>query len=419
MATHFDLVSRSDSIDELQRQLEVSASVGRATGVVTLRLRNLGQLHQLHGYAVGVEFMSQCESLIADALRSADSFLRISETTFAVILPRLTSQGQLLLALQKLCRVMSRAIDIDGQKLLPRIRLGAALSTDGVGSPQELLLESERALAAAETRGEQFAIYSAHGEADETWDIEQELRRALEDGDTELRYQPKVDLEAERTVGAEALIRWHHEKKGWVSPELFVPVAEKTGLIDRLTWSVVNTVLERLSRSTDAFRDLSVAVNISPLVLHSGEFLDTLTQAIGIWNRSPSDLVLEVTETAAMADPAVTHAILREARAAGFGIAIDDFGSGYSSLGYLKNLPAHELKIDKQFVVNMARDESDRHIVEATLDLAARFGFQVVAEGIEDRETAELARSLGCRYGQGYYFSEPLDSEELAALLKK
>jgi diguanylate cyclase (GGDEF)-like protein len=398
-------VSRPASIAELRRQLELSASANSATGVITARLFNLDQLNQMHGYAAADALVERCGTLLGEAVRSGDSVLRIGDASFAVYLPRLKNRGQLLLAVQKLLRVAAQPVVIEGRELLPRLRLGAALVLESSCQPEELLLDAEKAMRSAERQGKDFVLLTPGDQTDCAWDIEGDLRRALEDGTVTLHYQPKIDLQSLRTIGAEALLRWRHPRYGWIAPDRFMPVAEKTDLIHRLTWSVINSALEIMSQWPN---DMMIAVNVSPSTLHSEDFLETLLQAVDLWNRSPRDLMLEVTETVAMADPDVTHALLRGARDAGIHIAIDDFGSGYSSLAYLKNLPADELKIDKQFVLNMVRDQGDFHIVEAALDLARRFGFRVVAEGIEDRETADALRRLGCHYGQGFYFSKPL-----------
>ena len=227
-----------------------------------------------------------------------------------------------------------------------------------------------------------------------------------------LHYQPKCDLSG-RVLGVEALVRWQHPVRGLVPPLEFLPVAERTGLVHPLTEVVLDLALAQARAWLDAGHRVPVAVNISTRSLLQAGFTESVLTALGTHDVPPGLLGLEITETTIMQDPERALAVLTRLADAGVRLSIDDFGTGYSSLAYLKQLPVHELKIDRAFVAALATSPRDRVIVDSTVALAVRLGLDVVAEGVEDQPTlAELAR-LGCRTAQGFYFSRPVPAADL------
>lgn len=241
------------------------------------------------------------------------------------------------------------------------------------------------------------------------------LERALESNSGELKmfYQPKLDLREEKVGKVEALIRWNSEELGFVPPDLFIPIAEKAGLINQVTTWVIRAVLEDLASWRDQGLAMTVAVNLSVHDVAHPELLQTIRASLQQHRLPAHSLELELTESDLMDDPdkAISHLI--NLRQAGFGLAIDDFGTGYSSLAYLKNMPVNELKIDKSFVLKLEQDEEDQTIVKTIIDLAKRFQLSVVAEGVETLAALDLLRSWGCEWAQGYYISKPMPGMEL------
>ena len=215
--------------------------------------------------------------------------------------------------------------------------------------------------------------------------------------------------------GGEALARWHHREMGWIRPDIFVDIAEKIGLIDTLTYWSLNVALREWSQLGRAFSPASVAVNLSAKLLHAPELVPMVERALNIWGASPGSVVLEVTESAMMADPDAALRTLTALHEMGITLSIDDFGTGYSSLAYLKKLPVAELKIDKSFVMQMAENRQDRKIVQSVIDLAHTLDMQVVAEGIEDEQILNMLVAMGCDYGQGFYIARPMPVNELVA----
>jgi EAL domain-containing protein (putative c-di-GMP-specific phosphodiesterase class I) len=244
-----------------------------------------------------------------------------------------------------------------------------------------------------------------------------DLRRALDAEELILHYQPKLDLQRRVVVGVEALVRWQHPRLGLLQPGAFVEMAEHTGLIKPLTHYVLTHALRQCAAWRADGLELQVAVNVSPRSLLDRALPATVAAALDEAGLDATRLKLEITETAIMVDPAAALQVLEQLAATGIALSIDDFGTGYSSLAYLRRLPVEEVKIDRSFVQNMAREDGDRVIVRSTIDLACNLGLTVVAEGVEDGETLEQLAGLGCDEAQGYFISPPLPAAELSAWL--
>jgi EAL domain-containing protein (putative c-di-GMP-specific phosphodiesterase class I) len=239
-----------------------------------------------------------------------------------------------------------------------------------------------------------------------------ELGRAIAQGELVLHYQPKCDLNG-RVLGVEALVRWQHPQRGLLPPMDFIPVAERTGLVHPLTEVVLDLALAQARCWMDEGRPMPVAVNVSTRsLLHPG-FAEKVLAAMGAHGVPARLLSLEITETTIMEDPERALAVLTRLADSGVRLSIDDFGTGYSSLAYLKQLPVHELKVDRTFVAALTTSERDRVIVDSTVALGNRLGLDVVAEGVEDIETLDALAELGCRTAQGYLFSRPVPADQL------
>ncbi len=240
-----------------------------------------------------------------------------------------------------------------------------------------------------------------------------ELRRAIEKDELVLHYQPKAELRTGKVCAVEALVRWQHPKRGTVPPDAFLPAAEQTGLIDPLTRWVLATALAQVAEWGAACEGLSVAVNVSARNLARADFADTVLAALADAGVPASRLVVEITETALMTDPAIAAEVLTRLAEAGIRVSIDDFGQGQTSLGYLSTLPLHELKIDKSFVGDLPDNIAHAAIVRSVIDLGHNLGLQVVAEGVETTEVAALLKAAGCDIAQGYLLARPMPGDEL------
>jgi EAL domain-containing protein (putative c-di-GMP-specific phosphodiesterase class I) len=245
-----------------------------------------------------------------------------------------------------------------------------------------------------------------------------ELRRAIEQDQLFLLYQPKVDIRSRTSNGVEALVRWRHPQRGIVPPDQFIGLAERTGLIKPLTYWVLNEALRQCQDWHQSGFTVSVAVNLSSRNLEP-ELPDHISRLAEAHKLSPNWLELEITEGTIMRDPANAKEILTRLGQMGTRISIDDFGTGYSSLSYLSNLPIDELKIDQSFVMKMITDEDSAVIVHSTIDLAHRLGLKVVAEGVETEDTLNRLEVLGCDSAQGYYISRPIPAKDMIEWSKR
>jgi len=244
------------------------------------------------------------------------------------------------------------------------------------------------------------------------------LRRAIHQGELVLHYQPKFDLRTRRIVGVEALVRWSPPGKELVFPDAFIGVAERAGIMKPLTFAVLDLALRQYRAWYDGGLRLPMAINLTASLLEDDDFLLQLVAALEVGSVSSSGISLELTESVVMAKPERTQHILKRLSAVGFQLAIDDFGTGYSSLAYLGRLPVDEIKIDRSFVLKMSTSDGDRTIVQASIDLAHKFGKRVVAEGVEDTTTLHLLEGMGCDQAQGYLISRPLPAEHLTRWLE-
>jgi EAL domain-containing protein (putative c-di-GMP-specific phosphodiesterase class I) len=299
--------------------------------------------------------------------------------------------------------------------------IGIAVSPDHATEAEGLLRRADAAVQAARNLGGGASVlYSPECEPHDPARLALlgELRRALEGNELQLHYQPKIDLKTRTIVGAEALLRWPHARRGAVSPAEFVPLAEQTGLIRPLTRWVLDRAAGESCAWARAGRRLPVAINISARSLQDERIVDDIEEALLTHDLRGDRLQIEVTESAVMRDAGRAAEVLASLTGRGVAVSIDDFGTGYSSLGLLRKLPVQELKIDKSFVIGMKEEGAeDTAIVRSTADLAHNLGLSVVAEGVEDQWTLDLLSTFGCDQAQGYHIAKPMPSTDFVAWL--
>jgi EAL domain-containing protein (putative c-di-GMP-specific phosphodiesterase class I) len=336
--------------------------------------------------------------------------IQTGEAEFVLILPELLSPNHAVLAAHRVVREFQRPLMVDDHGMLAAVAVGIALAPDHGTSADALCRRADIAFGEARRNGEHVAMFTPR---EQLFDIPYgELRTALETGQLQVHMQPIVDLRNDRVVGAESLARWASTGLGNIAPDVFVPLAERTGLIGELTrWSIYTT-LRHTALARFAERGMHVAINLSPRVFLDHSFAEQLISALKIWDVPASSVVLEVTEGAMMEDPTLSADVLRTLRDAGTGIAIDDFGSGYSTFAYLRRFPAQEVKIDQSFIAEIARDPRSAQLVRSMIELAHRLDMRVVAEGVEDSETLQLLREMDCDRAQGFHLGRPLPAED-------
>jgi EAL domain-containing protein (putative c-di-GMP-specific phosphodiesterase class I) len=284
-------------------------------------------------------------------------------------------------------------------------------------SPSQL---AERALAAitdARTRGRSRQWFQGlAAEALRDLSIMGELRRGIDENQLFVAYQPKLHLKTGEIANAEALVRWRHPTEGLMPPDRFLPLAEETGVVREITRFVIRRTIADCAEAKHAATPLSISVNVSATDIGRPDFADEVIRMLSAAKLSPARLTLEITESAIIKSKETALQVLHTLRDYGVRLSIDDYGTGQSTLSYLKTLPVHELKIDKMFVTRLCENESDRIMVQSTIDLAHQLGLSVVAEGAEDWETVQLLTTLGCDYAQGFVIGRAISLEDLHSL---
>jgi EAL domain-containing protein (putative c-di-GMP-specific phosphodiesterase class I) len=321
---------------------------------------------------------------------------------------------RILMAMEEPISVQDLPLSVEGS-------IGIALFPDDGVDADTLLRRADVAMYQAKEEKLGWAFFAGEAEQKDPTRLTlvSELRRAIEERELMLHYQPQAVLAGGEVRSVEALLRWQHPVRGIVPPDEFIPIAQQTGLIKPLTLYVVDEALGQCAAWLESGRRLTVAVNLSARNLLDADFPVQVRDLLQRWEVPGEMLVFEITESTMVADPVRTRVVLEELAEMGIRLSIDDFGTGYSSLAYLKRLPVAEIKIDRSFVMSMDTDEDDATIVRSTIELGRNLGLDVVAEGVETEQTLERLRALGCTLAQGYHLSRPVPAAELEAWLER
>ena len=374
----------------------------------------------LNGNSLITQFLEKAWLRLGSALRDSDAVCRITGAETAVLLPSLGGVEDALLVARKILNKLEPPVLTEGLRIDVRPRVGIALFPEHSTNAAALMQCAAIALTNARRTKQSHVLYSSeHSSCQRPLLRLSELRRAIVQDQLLLHYQPKIDLQNEAIAGLEVLTRWQHPDHGLISPDEFIPVAERTGLIIPLTLWVLHRSLAQCRSWNNFGFDTSVAVNLSMWNLDALELpeqIDGLLKSVGI---SPNRLELEITESAIMDDPQRAMRTLNMIRDLGVRLTIDDFGTGYSSLAHLKKLPVECIKIDKSFVQTMESEKDDAVIVRSIIDLGHNLGLKVIAEGVETLEAKEMLTAFECDEAQGYYFSHPVPPSEMTRLLHK
>ena len=379
--------------------------------VMLVRIQRLQEFRLVHGYEASDAVAPAAAARIRELLRPQDELQQVSENEFIALLPDLMNSGHAMLAGTRVVRAFETPLTFDGHAVMTPVAVGISLHPDHGDDAKTLLRRAEIALRDAKRLSERSALYTSGTErmmVPYEW-----LHEALQGNRLEAHFEPILDLRRNAVCGYESLARWNDLANGTIRPDVFIRLAEDTGLIAELTrWSLNATFRHAAGiRARDA--GLRFSVNISPRVFGQRDLVQQITGALSVWDMPPQAVTLEVTESALMEEPLARIALLHPVRDAGLGVSIDDFGAGYSSLAYLKQLPATELKIDRSFVSDMRHDIRSARVVRAIIDLGHQLDLQVVAEGVEDAETLEVLRALGCDRAQGYHIGRSTPASHL------
>ncbi len=407
--------------DRLQQTIFVSARREEHTALMILDLDRFKDVNDTYGHHVGDEILCTVGDRVCKQVRKTDTVARIGGDEYAVLLPSVGSELEAGRIARKILTAFEVPIEVQGSVFDVTPSIGIALFPQHGDDAESLHRRADIAMYVAKESMSGYAIYSEKTDRHRTGHLAmaQELRQAIELEQLILHYQPKAHLRTGLVTRVEALVRWRHPEKGLISPAQFIPLAERTGLIKSMTNQILDIALRQCREWRQLGTPMSVAVNLSTRTLQESFIVDVVLGLLEKWEVDPGFLKLEITESSILSDPDRVIDILESLQRKGVHFSLDDFGTGYSSLSYLRKLPVDEIKIDQSFVKDMVRNESDAEIVGATIGLAHNLGRQVVAEGIEDKETWDMLRDLGCDLGQGYYLSRPLPPDELSRWLSE
>ena len=390
---------------ELQRLIALNAARDRPLGVLLVGLHGLRRYNVQHGLASGEALVARTIDLIGAALRPGDLVLRVGGADLLVVLPEIRDTGHAMLAASRLLRQFENTIEVAGLPVLAQVSIGVATAPEHGRTADALYRHAEASLLLARQAADRMAVAPAR-----TFDAGVEpadLREALLGDHLEIYFQPFLDVATDRVHGAESLARWRHPERGFISPDVFVPMAESTGMIGELTRWSINATLRHAVEARAAGVRVPVSINLSASAFAERGVVEHVIGALSLWDVAPDDVVIEVTETAIISDLDRGAKLLRRLGDAGVGISIDDFGVGNSSFAYLRQFPATELKIDKSFVTPMVVDARARRLVEAMIAVSHHMGVRVVCEGVEDAATLALLRESGCDLAQGWLVGRP------------
>ena len=418
---HLDEASRRDELTGLMNRRElieqIDAAAGRPMLLTVIGLQAFDEVNETLGHATGDDMLRAMGDHLSTHLGDAAlGIARVSGGTFAVLFPNWSSEKIIEIVTATMADIA--ASQPSGLRLDMRCRAGFATmgATDDFDGAT-LVQRGDLALNEAARSGlriEEFRV-----EFDDTQRrrvmLVSELRAAIAAEQFELWFQPKLDLQAGRIIGAEALIRWKHDELGFVPPDEFISLAETAGLVNEITEQVLEMAAREARRWVERGTPLMIAVNLSAHDLVDPELPRRLANLLERHRITTDHLGIELTETAVVADGNQIIRVLEQLREDGFTLYVDDYGTGYSSLSYLRSLPIHSLKIDQAFVRHLAENEDDDVIVRSTIDMAHNLGLSVVAEGVENLEAYDRLRALGCETAQGYYMARPMPSEDFAA----
>jgi diguanylate cyclase (GGDEF)-like protein len=422
LATHDEttgLPNQTQLVELLRQEIAEVQQHGQRLAVCNLRLERLQEFGNVLGLAGVDSVVKQVASQLASIVAGHGVLSRGRRDEFTISYRIDKAQFDV----QGLGRFIARqnlAVQEQGLSLYIELTLGLSLLPDHGTDAPTLLKKAEQALLQARKQAQRWFVYDEQQDKLFTRHhlLFGKLRDALHEDCLTMYYQPQIDLVTGQVVGAEALVRWPDPSEGMISPMAFIPVAEESGLIRPLTIWVLSASMRECARWHQAGLMLSVSINLSALNLLDPELPDALQAALSDTGLAAQYVNLEITESCFMASPQRAMAMLRNLHEWGFRLSIDDYGTGYSSLAYLKSLPIDELKIDQTFVRKLLSSPGDQAIVASTVALAHNFKLQVVAEGIEDPMTAQWLRAQGCDVGQGYNYARPMPGDELVQFVK-
>lgn len=411
------LYNRSQFAQELRRAIAFYQASQRLYTVLFVDLDRFKIINDSLGHLVGDQLLCQVAQRLSQLVNDTDVLARFGSDEFVILTWKTTPET--LALVQRIIEAIAQPIELGSRHFTLRTSVGIAPGHGRYEWPEELLRDADLAVCSAKARGGGvFALFEPemHPRALARLQLEQDLKQAIQQAELQLYYQPIVNLHSGQLEGFEALLRWHHRERGWVSPAEFVPIAEETGLIGPLSWWVFESACLTLGQWRDRFPQaagLTVNVNLSAVHLREENIVSRMLQLLATHGLPGNRLKLEITESGVLEIDGTIATALEQLKAQRLSLCVDDFGTGQSSLSRLHHLPLDVLKIDRAFIMDLERDSKKQAIAQSIITLAHGLGATIVAEGIETEPQRRLLTQMGCESGQGYLFSRPVSAQEV------
>jgi diguanylate cyclase (GGDEF)-like protein len=417
-----DLPNRALFLERLEEELVSAEHAGKVVAVLFIDLDNFKVINDSLGHHLGDRLLVEVSWRIRNSLRSQDSAARFGGDEFTILLANLWDASAAVRVTERLLEALHEPFVIARHEVAVSASVGIALGNAETTRPSDLLRSADTALYQAKGTKGRYEVFrpSMHTRTLKRLKLEEDLRRAVEWGGFEVHYQPQVTLDTHTIAEMEALVRWGHPRRGLVMPSEFIQVTEETGLIVPIGERVLEEACRRATEwgyQNAHSPTITMCVNLSMRQLQDTDLVDKVERALRRAALDPDRLKLEITETMVMEDEQHVIGVLRDLRALGVRIALDDFGSGFSALNYVKDLPVDDLKIDKSFIDGLGEDPVNDTIVRLIVDFAHTLGLKVTAEGVENERQVASLTAMGCDLAQGFYFSKPLPSKAAGKLV--
>jgi len=415
-----DLPNRALFYDRVYQGILNAEHSHSAAAIMLMDLNQFKVINDTLGHHIGDRILKEVAKRVLKAVKTYDTVARMGGDEYLVLLQDVDEEQTMLIA-KRLIEVIKTPFSIDSHQFDIGVSIGIAMYPQHGDDPDMLIKRADVAMYSAKGLTEHIAVYDPDLDDYSVGQLELlgEIRSALDQEQEQfvVHYQPRINLNNMSICGAEALIRWQHPQQGMLFPDTFIPLLEETGHITILTRWILAKALAQLQNWLRIDPDFVMSINISTRDLCDQSLVDHIDSLLTEHEIHPRHIMLELTESSLMQYSRYTQSTLEQLEKIGIRLAIDDYGTGYSSLQYLKQLPVSELKIDKSFVMDMLEDENDAVIVKSTIDLAHNLGLEVVAEGVENEEVSDFLKILNCSQAQGYYFSRPVDAPAMEKLM--
>ena len=411
--------SHTQLVEFLGHQVNISGD--KTVAVLLIALRRTDRLDAITGKVSLESILDHADRSIDSLLRPADRYAHIGGEQILLVLPGLANKDHSVLAAIRIIAMLKESFMVGNHSVSLRPYIGVANYPDAGRNGDTLLMHADYALQIATTEEDGFYVHQPKDFVEPNiYDgLDIELDKAISTNELCVNFQPKISIETGQCISVEALLRWTAPWGQEINPGLLVATAENSGLINPLSLWILNTALRHTAAFSQAGVGVGVSVNLPPKMLEDEELPQVIQQALDIWGIPASTLTLEITEDSMINNIESSLGMLTRLRELGLRLSIDDFGTGYSSLAYLKRLPVQELKIDILFIRNIHNSIRDKHLVQTIIDLAHNFDLITVAEGVEDQQTFDLLRELGCDVVQGFLFSKALSEAEFLKWYQK